>query len=107
MRYVVLIVLLFISLPALAQNSAAPQAVSQEQKTLVQKIVMEGFVLKNKGQFVKLFKPCRNKYLTAADIDTLLQNLEEIYEQAGYQGLISIEHVIKKKVLTFTVSLVK
>ncbi len=108
MRYFILFLLLFISLPASAQNVPAPQVVSQAQGGLVRNIAIEGFVLEEqKSQFVKLFKPYRNKHLSAADIDTILQALQEIYEQAGYQGLVSIEYRVKKKSLTFTVSLIK
>jgi len=107
MRYCVLILLLFISLPASAQNVPAPQAVSQAQGVLISNIKIEGFVIQDKNQFVKLFKPYRNKHLSVVDIDTILQQLQEIYEQAGYQGLISIEHHVNRKSLTFTVSLIK
>jgi hemolysin activation/secretion protein len=126
MRYCILILLLFISLPVSAQNVPAvvlkvlipdtrsdspdthsySQAASQVQKTLIQKIVIEGFVLGDKNQFVKLFKPYRNKHLSVADMDTILQELQEIYEQAGYQGLVSIEYHVIKRNLTFTVSLI-
>ncbi len=108
MRYCLLLLLFFISLPISAQNVPAPQVVSQAQGGLISNIKIEGFVLEEqKNQFVKLFKPYRNKHLSAADIDTILQALQEIYEQAGYQGLIPIEYQIKKRCLTFTVSLVK
>ena len=107
MRYCILFLLLFISLPVSAQNVAAQQTASQAQGPLISNIVMKGFVLEDKNQFVRLFKPYRNKHLSTADIDEILQQLQEIYEQAGYQGLISIEpHVIKRN-LTFTVSLIK
>ncbi len=107
MRYCILILLLFIPLPASAQNVPATQAVPQAQKTLIQKILIEGFVLEDKNQFVKLFKPYRSKHLSAADIDTILQKIQEIYGQAGYQGLVSIEYHVKRKSLTFSVSLIK
>ncbi len=108
MRYCALILLLFISLPVFAQNIPAPQVVSQAQGALISSIKIEGFVLEEqKNQFVKLFKPYRNKHLSQADIDAILQALQEIYEQAGYQGLISIKYNIIKRCLTFTVSLVK
>jgi hemolysin activation/secretion protein len=107
MRYCVLVALLLIPLPALAQNALPAQADVAAQSTLIRNIVIEGFVLQDKNQFVKLFKPYRNKYLTTADVDAMLGQLQEIYEQAGYQGLVSIEdHVVKRK-LTFTVSLIK
>jgi hemolysin activation/secretion protein len=107
MRYCILILLLFIPLPASAQNVPAPQVVSQAQGALISNIKIEGFVLQDKNQFVKLFKPYCNKHLSAADIDTILQQLQEIYEQAGYQRLVSIEYHVKRKTLTFTVALIK
>ena len=128
MRYCLLILLfcfsplVFAVTPPASQQASGQEASREQQERefklrekvekplvyLIRNIVIEGFVLEEqKGQFVKLFKPYRNKYLSAADIDTILQQLQEIYEQAGYQGLISIEPHIKKKCLTFTVSLIK
>jgi len=107
MRYYILILLLFMPLSASAQNVAAGQASLQVQGILIRNITMEGFVLDDKNQFVKLFKPYRNKHLLAKDIDAILQQLQEIYEQAGYQGLVSIEHQIKRNNLIFTISLIK
>ena len=96
-----------ISVSFATQNVTAPQAASKLQGPLISSIKIEGFVLGDKNQFVKLFKPYRNKHLSPADIDTILQQLQEIYEQEGYQGLVSIEYRIKGKFLTFTVSLIK
>ena len=117
MRYCLLLVLLFIALPVSAQNVPASvlkpdthsysQAALKAKGTLIRNIVMKGFVLQDKNQFVKLFKPYRNKRLSVADIDEALQELQEIYEQAGYQGLVSIEYHVIKRNLTFTVSLIK
>lgn len=107
MRYCALIVLFFITFPVLAQNTAASQAAVQAQGPLIRNIIMEGFVLDDKNQFVKLFKPYRNKHLSATDINSILQALQEIYEQAGYQGLVSIEYHVVKRNLTFTVALIK
>jgi hemolysin activation/secretion protein len=107
MRYCILILLLFIFLPASAQNVAASQSTSKAQGPLISSIKMEGFVLGDKNQFVELFKPYRNKHLSTADIDTILQQLQEIYEQAGYQELVSIVYRVKRKSLVFTVSLIK
>ncbi len=106
MRYLILILLLFISLPVPFQNAAAQEA-SQPQSTLIRKITIEGFVLGDKNQFTKLFKPYRNKHISQGDIDIILQAIQEIYEQGGYQGLVSIEYQVKNKNLTFTVSLIK
>jgi len=107
MRYCLLILWLLISLPALAQKANVPQVVSKVQGTLIRNIAIEGFVLQDKNQFIKLFKPYRNKHLSAADIEMILEQLQKIYEEAGYRGLISIEHHVKRKSLTFTVSLIK
>jgi hemolysin activation/secretion protein len=107
MRYCILFLLLFISLPLSAQNAAASQTASQAKGTLISNILMKGFVLQDKNEFVRLFKPYHNKHLSTADIDTILQELQEIYEEAGFQGLVSIEYQVIKRNLTFTVSLIK
>lgn len=107
MRYCVLIVLLFISLPVSAQNAPSTQADVNDKGVLIHNITIEGFVLGDKDQFVKLFKPYRNKYLSVDKIDAILQQLKEIYEQEGYQELVSIDYHIVKRTLTFTVALIK
>jgi len=97
-----LILLLFISLPASIQNVAAGQAASKVQGTLIRNIVIEGFVLEDKNQFVKLFKPYRNKHLTAVDMDAILQKIKDIYEKEGYQQLVSITYQVVKHRLVYT-----
>jgi hypothetical protein len=106
MRYCLLLILLFISLPVSAQNAAVLQNTAQD-KVLVSNILIGGFVLEDKSQFVKLFKPYRIKHLSVLDVNTILEQLEEIYEQAGYQGLVSIDHRLAKRTLTFTVTLIR
>jgi hemolysin activation/secretion protein len=102
MRYCVLILLFFISLPALAQNAAVGQAAFQARGTLIRDIVMEGFALQDKHQFIKLFKPYRNKYLTTLDMDGILQKIQDIYEKEGYKQLVSITYRVVKHRLVFT-----
>ena len=106
MRYCVFVLLLFISWPVLAQNIPALQVISQDKGVLVRSIVIEGFVLEDKGQFVKLFKPYRNKYLTTADMDGILQKIQVIYEKEGYQQLVSITYQVTKHRLVYTASMI-
>ena len=103
MRYCVLILLLFISLPVSAQNVTAQKVQSQDKGTLIRHVDIEGFVLGDKNQFVKLFKPYRNKYLTAAGIDEILEKIKVIYEKEGYQQLVSITYRVIKHRLVFSV----
>ena len=107
MRYFILMVMFFISLPVSAQNVTAAQADTALQRILISDIRIEGFVLYDKNQFIKLFKPYRNTHLSAADMDTILQKIQRVYEQEGYQGLVSIGYHVIKKRLTYTVSLIK
>jgi len=102
MRYCVLILLFFISLPITAREVAASQAVSKPQGTLIRDIVIEGFVLGDKNQFVKLFKPYRNKHLTTADMDEILQKIQVIYEREGYLELVTISYQVTKHRLVYT-----
>ena len=105
MRRYVLVLLLLMSLPASLQEAAAGQMVSSAP--LIKTITIKGFVLGDKSQFFKLFRPYRNKHLSSADIEALLGQIQGIYEHAGYQGLVLIGHQIQKRSLTFTVSLIK
>ena len=102
MRYFLMILLLFISLPVYAQNVPIVQSNPQEVRTLVRNIVIEGFALQDKEQFVKIFKPYRNKYLTTSDMDAILQKIKDIYERAGYQQLVSITYQVDRHRLVFT-----
>ena len=102
MRYFILTLLLFTSLPVSLGNASAQQAFVPARGALISNIVIEGFALKNKNQFVKLFKPYRNKYLTSADMDEILQKIQDIYEKEGYQQLVSITYRVDKRRLVFT-----
>jgi|GEM_PF-3424733 hemolysin activation/secretion protein len=102
MRQSVLIILLFASLTLSARDGAASQAAPQQQGTLISSIVIEGFVLQDKEQFTKLFKPYRNKHLTTADMDAILDQIQVIYEREGYQQLVSITYHVNKHRLIFT-----
>jgi len=65
-------------------------------------IQMDGFVLQNKEQFIKLFKLYRNKYLTTDDMNLILQKIQGIYEREGYQELVNINYQVIKHRLVFT-----
>ena len=103
MRYLVLILILLMSLPFCVQNVNADQSSVQKNGTLIRSIDIEGFVLGDKNQFLRLFKPYRNKYLTAADMDVILSQVQIIYEREGYQQLVSISYQVNKHRLVFTV----
>jgi len=102
MCYLILIGLLFTSFPVLAQDVTAPSAAVEDRGILIHNIVLEGFVLGDKNQFTKLFKPYRNKHLTRADMDAILQEIQHIYEEQGYQQLVSISYQVIKHRLVFT-----
>ena len=105
MRYGVLILFLLVSLPASSLNAAVPQVASKPQGTLIRSIVIEGFVLGDRTQFVKLFKPYRNKYLTTTDMDVILHKIQGIYEMDGYQQMVLITYKVNKHRLVFTSSM--
>ena len=106
MRYYVLILLLLMPLSVSAQNVMLPPGAVSAQRTLVRNIEIEGFVLGDKNQFLKMFKPFRNKYLTTADMDAILQEIQIIYEREGYQQLVSITYHVDKHRLVFTVLMI-
>jgi len=103
MRYVFLSVLLLMPLPVWAQNELSPAAVIHDKGLLVRDIILEGFQLENRNQFIKLFKPYRNKYMKKEDMDMVLQKIKDIYEKEGYQQLVSISYQVIKHRLVFTV----
>ena len=89
----------------ISPECCCPEATVQAERTLIHSITMEGFLLQDKNQFVKLFKPYRNKYLSKADMDMILQKIQDIYEQEGFQQLVSITYAVNKHRLIFTVSM--
>jgi hypothetical protein len=102
MRYCILILMLLAAWPSLAQNAPLPIAVTKDKGVLIKNIEIEGFVLGDKSRFVRLFKPYRNKYLTPADMDALLSQIQIIYEREGYQQLVSITYKADRHRLVFT-----
>lgn len=105
MFYRIFILWLLLSFPPSAQNVFAADATLQADRTLIHSITMEGFLLQDKNQFVKLFKPYRNQYLSKVDMDMILQKIEDIYEQEGFQQLVSITYTVNKHRLIFTVAM--
>lgn len=105
MRYWIFILMVIMPLGVSAQNVVASQATVPVERTLIHNITMEGFLLQDKNQFVKLFKPYRNKHLSKADMDVILQQVQEIYEQEGFQSLVSITYSVHKHQLIFMVSM--
>ena len=101
----IFIALLFMSFPVSAQNVAPTQASPQVERTLIRSITLEGFQLENKDQFVTLFKLYRNKHLSKADMDMILQKVREIYEQEGFGQLVFVTYSVNKRRLIFTASL--
>jgi len=106
MRYCILMVLLFLSVPVSAQNAPAGQIVPNDKGTLIRNIDIDGFVLQDKDQFLRLFKPYRNKHLTASDMDGILQQIKDIYEKEGYQQLVAITYHVEKRRLVYTASMI-
>ncbi|MBF0504568.1 MAG: hypothetical protein HQL14_05635 [Candidatus Omnitrophica bacterium] len=105
MFYCIFALFLIFSGPASAQNLVSPQSASLAQNTLIQSISIEGFLLQDKNRFFKLFKPYRNKNLSKVEMDAILQKVQDIYDQEGYQQLVSITYSVKKHRLVFMVSL--
>ena len=105
MRYLLLIFLFFTPVPVFAKNAAAPHAALKDKGVLIRDIKIEGFVLGDKGQFIKMFKPYRNKYLTAADLDKILEEIQIVYEREGYQQLVLITYKVIKHRVVFTASM--
>lgn len=103
MRYCILFFLLLMPISAWAQSATDPQASVDEKAELINNITIEGFVLGDKDQFIKLFKPYRQKHLTKTDMDGILQEIQHIYEEQGYLELVSISYQVVKHRLIYTV----
>ena len=103
-----LIVFFLLSGPlAFTQTAQASEVVNADnQKTLIRKITIEGFLLQNRNKFEQLFKLYRNKYLSNENIESLLNSVEVLYEEEGYQSLIAITSSIHKHHLKINASLI-
>jgi hypothetical protein len=86
-----------------AQN--ADNSTAKAGDPFIHDVTIEGFVLGDKGQFRKMFRPYRNKNLTKDDMDALLQKIQNIYEREGYLQLVTITYQVKKHRLVYTVSM--
>lgn len=75
------------------------------QGELVKKINVEGVKLRDRQKLEKTIKPYIKKRLTEDDIQRLIKQVEVLYLEAGYSGLVKISHRIKKHVLTIDASL--
>ena len=100
------LILFFVAAIILPPQQAVAAPVAHEG-TFIHDLEIEGFLLGDKEQFIKLFKPYRNKYLLAADMDSILHQIQDIYDEGGYQSLVSIQYRVVKKSLIYTVSLVE
>ncbi len=105
MRYVLCSVLVLVAGLFWAQPTPAAEADAAKKGVLVRSIEMEGFILGDKGQFTKIFKMYRNKYLTPEDTDGILAKIQKIYEREGYLKLVSITYVLKKHRLIYSVAM--
>ena len=101
-----LMFLLLVSFPLLCHQALAQDAVLQEKSVLITNISIEGFVLQDKDQFLKLFKPYRNKHLTTSQMDEILKKIQDIYEKEGYKELVSITYKVTKHRLVYTALMV-
>ena len=95
----------FAVFPAIRPECLCRRCNASGGSTLIHSITMEGFLLQDKNQFVKLFKPYRNQYLSKVDMDMILQKIQDIYEQEGFQQLVSITYTVNKHRLIFTVAM--
>jgi hemolysin activation/secretion protein len=102
MRYCLLILFLLSPFSMLTQPAAAQEMNAQEKGILIRSITMDGFVLEDKNQFIKLFKPYRGKYLKTSDMDDILQKIQNIYAKEGYQQLVTITYQVNGHRLVFT-----
>jgi hemolysin activation/secretion protein len=89
-------------MPMAFHSAAASDPAVASQGTLIKSIDIQGFVLQDKERFLRLFKPYRNKYLTTADMDGILQQIQVMYEKEGYQQLVTITYHVDKHHLLFT-----
>lgn len=104
MRYVLLALVLMSFSVVIPQGPAAAQ---QRAGILIREVLIQGFVPDDtRPEIMKLFKPFRNKYLAASDMDGILGKLQAIYEREGYQQLVAINYQVINHRLVFTVSMI-
>lgn len=76
------------------------------QDSLIKKINVEGVKLRDRQKLQKAIKPYLKKRLTQEDIERLLKEVDVLYLEAGYSGLVKLSYTVKRHTLTIDVALV-
>ena len=104
---IVWLVLLLLIVPNIVWSRTAPAAqerVSQDS-FLIKRIVLSGFVLKDKQPIQRIIKANRNKRLSQEQIQQMINDIKIIYLEAGYTGLVNFSYTIQKRTLTIHILL--
>lgn len=91
--------------PLWAQST--DQIVQEDVPILVRKIILSGFILNNRGPLDKIIKLNRNKHLTQRDIERIIKEINGLYLENGFAGLVEIDYKISKHKLLINITLQK
>ncbi len=109
MKLIILVLVCFIMIqtPSFAwwKNKNTVTVVDVKQGSLVKKIVVIGFLLHDERVYSDLNKKYRMKYLSDAEIDGIINELEAMYREKGYIGLVDSSHTFNKGILTIRMNL--
>ena len=90
----------------LNDRDALVRQIDYDGRVLVRKIMITGFVPKDRKPFESAFKPYLNKRLFPSDIDALIAEVKYLYAQEGYQELVQISYTLNRHILKISVSFV-
>ena len=86
-------------------NKILSQLTADDGRILIKRIVMSGFVLKDKESLRKIMKNNQNKRLFQEEIQQIINDIKIVYDEAGYAQLVDISFKIEKSNLVITVLL--
>ncbi len=89
------------------KQGKAASVIAQDGHVLVRQITVDGFLLKEKSKFAKMFKKYRNKKLSTDEVNRVVDQVRSLYVEAGYENLVLLTYQIIKGQLHIFIALKK
>ena len=86
-------------------NKPLMDELNKTNRSLVRKVIVRGFLLKDVSRIYKGLKPFQNKWLDDNQVQEAVDVVKAFYVEAGYERMVTFQPTINRKILTITVSL--
>lgn len=111
-RTVFVVVALLLSVFIVSSQADAARKEPKKKKvvlntgdSLIKKINIEGVTLRDRQKLQKTIKPYLKKRLSQDDIERLMKEIDVLYLEAGYSGLVKLSYAVKRHTLTIDAAL--